>query len=131
MPIWLAAGSVQLEKKIYRTVFSALFPEKKVLKVWVDDEKRRAFFAELGGGVRLVEEPDRADALILKKDRTITLDKPVIAERYTILKHYAKNAVAGFYWKKGRPHLLFVKPALERYHMRLPQDMQRYIVKKP
>jgi len=52
-------------------------------------------------------------------------DKPLFSTSYRIYKNLEKSFGA-FYWRKGRPQLRFKKEGLERYHLILPEILQRY-----
>jgi len=51
--------------------------------------------------------------------------KPLFA---TTHRAYTKNnnAFGAFYWTKGRPQIHFNKKTVERFHIRLPENLQRF-----
>ncbi|NPA29876.1 MAG: hypothetical protein GXO33_06825 [Epsilonproteobacteria bacterium] len=131
LPILLLGATDRAEKQIYESLITLIYPQREVVKVWSDDENRRAFLAEMGPRVRLVERPQMADLVVLRHTENLQIDRPIIAERYGILKRYRERAVVGFYWKKGRPHLIFLESALRHFNIRLSDELRAYVVKRP
>lgn len=51
--------------------------------------------------------------------------KPIVVLDYDLLKRY-DNAVAAFFWKKGRPNIVFIKDRVEKFKIKLPPSYEIY-----
>ena len=122
----LYATSISAEQKIYRLIFHGVFPDKNVVSVWVDDAQKRKILSGMRS-VRLVESQRNPDLLLIAKDFNITSDKVLFVSSYPLLKHYKDIAIGGFYWKKGRPNLLFIRKNLRKKQRYLPLSLQKYV----
>jgi len=122
----LFGASISAEQKIYRSIFHGLFPNKSVVKVWVDD-KDKAKRLQGMRDVRIVTSQKEADMLLLAKNFNIRSNKIIFVSSYPLLKRYKDVAIGGFYWKKGRPNLLFLRKNLQKRGIELPQPLQKYI----
>jgi hypothetical protein len=126
LPLLLFALSTdEIEKKIYRQIFDALFPNR-VVKIWTDRPDKIPLFTSLGE-VRLVQTPMEADTLLIFERLSQPGEQPVIVGRYGLIRHYGNRVVAGFYWKKGRPHIIFWENGLRHYGITLPPPLHRYL----
>lgn len=121
--VWGIASDAML----YREILEGLFPHKKIIKVYVDDKNKAKVLQETGLFVQLVPHPDEADLLILSEKRRIDTNKPIFAGTYRIMTLYPKRSIGGFYWKKGRPTLIFIQSSLHRFHFRLPKKFEKYV----
>jgi len=45
--LFLSASPVEKERSIYRTILNAIFPDKTVIHVWLDNPKKRAIFEKI------------------------------------------------------------------------------------
>ncbi|WP_457641534.1 hypothetical protein [Persephonella sp.] len=69
-----------------------------------------------------------SDVIILKEKSEIPCKgKIILTTNYYLLLNYP-DAVGAFYWKKGRPHLVFIKERLERKNIKLPPDYDKFII---
>ena len=122
----LQASQHTYEIKIYSTIFKALFPNKTTVYVWSDCDKKSDILHKIYN-VRAVNSIEDADILLLSKSKNITSKKMKFVTNYKLLKHYKKSVIGGFYWKKGRPNIIFLRRNLQKYHIKLPQSMQDYV----
>ncbi|MBC8237760.1 MAG: hypothetical protein H8E76_05965 [Helicobacteraceae bacterium] len=70
-----------------------------------------------------------AGVLILQSSTSFSgacKDKPIVVLDYDILKDH-KNAVAAFFWKKGRPNIVFIKDRIEKFNIVLPPSYEIYL----
>jgi len=129
VPLLQFAGD-SIEKRIYQEIFQALFPTSQTLRVWTDSKERVDQIRYTGKPeVRFVPDPAKADILLVFNRTDIGGDRPVLIGRYSLLKVYGDRVVAGFYWKKGRPHLIFFEKGLKRYRILLPERFSKYLEK--
>jgi len=121
------SSQINVEKKIYKMIFSALFPSNSVVKVWSDEPSKTFIFASMKK-VKLVKSQNNADILMLYHNEEIdTNNKIVFANGYLVFQRKKGKAVGGFYWQKGRPNLIFVKKILQKKGIVLPDNLKKYI----
>lgn len=123
--------------KIYHKVFSAL-SSKTTVSVYVNDNEYRKVFST-SKRIRLAKDPRNADIALITN--VTTLNKVLAQKRgrqagaapllfttnYRLLKR--SNAIIGaFYWRKGRPQLLFIGNRLGKHHIVLPKEYHHYII---
>jgi len=93
-------------------------------KIWSDDEKIKHSFQELGYDV--VKNATNADLLIIKKK----LPSSKIKGKIFVLKYNLLNTIpksfGAFFWKKGRPNIVFITPRVKKEHLRLSKELQEY-----
>ncbi len=126
LAIVLLASDMQYELKIYKTLLNNVFPKKQTIKVWSDCPEKKKMFSHLQN-IKIVKNMDNADILIVQKQKNLPENKIIFATNYLILKNYKKEAIGGFYWKKGRPNILFLKSNLSRHHINLPASFNDFI----
>ncbi|WP_457750077.1 hypothetical protein [Sulfurimonas sp.] len=124
--ITLSASDYTYELKIYNTLLSNIFPNKHIIKVWSDSAKKRAMLSRLTH-VQFVSKQKDANILIIQNDTNANRNKPIFVTNYKMLLYYKNSAIGGFYWKKGRPNILFLKSNLQKYHIHLPNIFDKYI----
>ena len=126
LTIILLASDAQYELKIYKTLLNNVFPKKQTIKVWSDCPEKKNMFSHLHN-IIIVKNINNADIMIVQKQKNLPQNKIIFATNYLILKNYKKEAIGGFYWKKGRPNILFLKANLSRHHINLPPSFNDYI----
>ncbi len=127
LSLTLFASNLEIEKKIYKTIIYSLFPQKQVIKIWSDDERKNNFLSSLQK-ILIVQKPSLADMLIINKPLQKTFPQKIIfVTNYPILEKYKDTAIGGFYWQKGRPNIIFLEKNLKKFHISLPDSMQGYI----
>ena len=126
LPLLLIASQKEYEVKILFAITDALFPNSNVVKVWTDT-KENVLFLQNVKKVQTVSTIEESDLLFISKNNDIQSDKMKFVTSYQLLKRYKKSALGGFYWKKGRPNILFIKENLLKYKKKLPESMDKYI----
>jgi hypothetical protein len=119
-------ASSDISTKITQSILSAISIDK--YKVWIDtgydiDEfiDKRKF--------NTVQDCKKADVLILADAINISkecMNKVSIVFDYDLLNKH-ENAVGTFFWKKGRPNIVFVKDRIEKFNIVLPESYIKYI----
>jgi len=122
----LLASSLEIEQKIYTVVLFTIFPHKSTINIWSDDERNRKLLSSLSLDIKIVENIQDADLLLITHTYNIQTDKMVFVGKYSLLKEYNKSAIGGFYWQKGRPNLVFLHKNILLYHINLPNDMKEF-----
>lgn len=51
---------------------------------------------------------------------------PLFTMKYRLFKR-CDNAVAAFFWMKGRPNIIYLKPRLEQFNLKVDPMMESYI----
>ncbi len=126
----LAAG---VEEQIYGLIIQAIFPKKSIVRVWVDDTKKRELFSHIGR-VIVVPEAEQADALFLfHEHKALRHCKNciVFVGSYPLLLKTQNEAIGGFFWQKGRPNIIFLRKNLQAHNIQLPSDFSKYIEDRP
>jgi len=126
LPLFLLASNINYELKIYDALLSNIFPNKKSIYVWSDSKKREKILSKLKD-IKLVSNQNNADILIINNTKNIISNKLKFATSYKMLKYYKNDAIGGFYWKKGRPNILFLKQNLIKHDISLPNSFNDYI----
>ena len=126
LPLLLQASQLSYEAKIYRLTASVLFPNKKIIYVWTDSDKNSKVLRQIPT-VKQVEEIEKADILFVTHRTDISSKTMKFVTSYKLLKRYKASAIGGFYWKKGRPNILFLDSSVKKYNVKLPESMHKYI----
>lgn len=121
----LFGSNLEVEKKIYTSIIHAVFPNKHI-RLWTDSKEKKSFLGSIDG-VTLVQESDDADFLILQHTSQIKSHGIKFATNYKVLRYYQNDIIGGFYWQKGRPNILFLKPYLKQHHINLPSSLDTYV----
>ncbi len=126
IPFFLSAADMQYELKIYATLLHNLFPKKQSIKVWSDDEQKEEMLSKLSN-IQIVKKIKNADILIVEKNKKLPKRKLIFTINYLIFKYYEKSAIGGFYWKAGRPNILFLRQNLAKHHIKLPAEFNEFM----
>jgi hypothetical protein len=118
-----------VEKEIYTQILHAVFADKKSISVWTDSKNKRAFLKSIDD-VTLVDNPKNADFLIIANTKDIDTKGIKFATTYKMIKHHKDDILGGFYWQKGRPNIIFLRPYLSKENITLPKSMHEYIENK-
>ncbi len=121
------ASALQTQREIYKTILSAIFPNKHTVYIWLDDPSKRDIFSKLRN-IKIVTNRENADILIVYHTFDINAtDKKIFADGYLVFKHYKEKIIGGFYWQKGRPNLVFIRKNLEDFNITLPKNLKEFI----
>ena len=127
--LFLYASPLNTEKEIYKIIIHALFPHKQNIKIWFDDPNSFAALLQLKDTV-LTQNPKNADMLFISHEKSFhnaPAQKIIFVNNYTLLKKYQNRAIGGFFWQKGRPNIVFMRKSLQKHHIALPPNLQKYI----
>jgi hypothetical protein len=116
------------ECKLYSSILESIFPDKKVIYVWTDLPKGNPIYDIKK--VIFVKEKNKADILMIQNITKIKTNKIKFALSYRVFNKYLHDIIGGFYWQKGRANLIFIKSNLDKYHIKLPHNMQTFIEHK-
>jgi len=122
----LFASSNAVEAKIYDSIFSAIFPHKNIVRVWVDKESKKTVLERIKN-IKVVTSSLEADICLVFKSKNIETNKVIFVGSYALLKYYKESTIGGFFWQKGRPNILFLKNNLDKYNVKLPAKFSKYV----
>jgi len=95
-------------------------------KVWSDDARIRSSFGDLGYSV--VSDAKDADLIILKNAASFKKDHikgKIFVLGYNLLNEIPQSFGA-FFWKKGRPNIVFITSRVNKEHLKLSKELQEY-----
>lgn len=112
--------------KIIKAIISVISPKQQ--KVWVDKKNKNISQFIYLKSLNIKENCEDSNVLLLKSD--VQLQKacknlPALVLDYNLLNRY-DNAVAAFFWKKGRPNIVFIKDRMKKFEIKLPMEYQIY-----
>ena len=114
-----------IEKKLYTTIFHALFPHRSTIRLYTDSKQKKDLFSQIDHII--LTDKEHADILLIGNENQLVKDKLVFVYTYRAFKYYNKIAIGGLYWKKGRPNLIFQEKNLKKHRITLPSSMKKYI----
>ena len=123
--ITLGYSSASLQEiKIHDTIAKALF-YKDNISVYVNDNELKNNIEQYSN-VMISTTEENAQYIILSKKQNIFNTKALLfVTSYKLLKYY-KNAIGAFYWKKGRPTIIFIKDRVERLGKIIPKSFYKF-----
>ncbi|WP_457621341.1 hypothetical protein [Persephonella sp.] len=106
--------SADILKKDYIKVYLLGYPKERILKY--------------GKNLIITESCETAEIIIVREKVEIPCkDKIILATNFYLLLEYP-DAVGAFYWKKGRPHIVFLKERLDKKGITLPYEYEKFII---
>lgn len=96
-------------------------------KVWSDDTALKLSL-EKSGRYITVSNSSKADLIILQNKNSLPLsikNKAIFVLNYKLLKEIPQSFGA-FFWKKGRPNIVFIKPRLKKVQLQLSNNLKKY-----
>ena len=104
------------EVELFGNLFKVMF-KKDNIKVYTKN------YQTLGVGLKVVNSCKEADIVL---GNVKCANKPRFVLDYYSFKHN-KEAIGGFYWRKGRPQIKFKKNVIKKYNLFLPKSLKRYV----
>jgi len=115
--------AISNEAKIIKLIFTSLFDRDVI--VYSDSEKKLSVLEE--ADLNIVKSCKRADIAYISKVLKECEGKPIFSDNYNTFQK-EKSVIGAFYWHKGRPNILFFKPRLEDFELKLPKKLEKYEV---
>ena len=103
------------EVELFNTLFKEMF-NKTIIKVYTKK------YTNLGNRFVIVNSCKKADIVLGE----LNCSKPTFVLDYYNLKNN-KNAIGGFYWRKGRPQLRLRRINLEKYNLYITKEFEDYL----
>ncbi|MEA3227559.1 MAG: hypothetical protein U9P38_00640 [Campylobacterota bacterium] len=118
-------GNSNYELKLYEKLLPTIFSKTKLL-IYTDRHSEQIL--KHSNVLNVTQNCEEADLLMGK--RFINLDercknKPLFATSY-LSYHNSENSFGAFYWRKGRPQILFNHDLLQHFNLYLPDSLKKY-----
>jgi uncharacterized pyridoxamine 5'-phosphate oxidase family protein len=120
----LFANSSEVEVKIYEKIISNFDKNNKV-KVYSNDKNILNEIKKYSKKLIISNKKDAKVYILSANIENIPDEKIVIVTNYGLLKDI-KNSLAAFYWKKGRPNILFIKDRIKKRNLSLNKEYNKY-----
>jgi len=121
----------QLEVRIIEKILTDMAGKERVRVVLLGEgkEETERKIRRFSDKLRLVKRCGEADVLLLTGRVRIKGEcrtKPAFSLDRRLLMKW-ENCVGAFYWKKGRPNIIFLKERLRKLRIDLPSEYNRFI----
>jgi len=120
------SSQVTISTKIVGKIIFALNSDAKI---WLNKETNYIDTINTNK-LNIVNYCKDANIVIINSRKRIPINckgLPVITFEYSLLKDN-KNAVASFFWKRGRPNIVFVKDRLNNFNIKIPLKYNSYLI---
>lgn len=114
------------ELKLFEKVFPLIF-NKDQIAIYMQP-KYQYIFNKKSRVITISSRCEDADILFIDNDKELSSgckEKPYFLTSYDQFKEN-DHAIGVFYWKKGRPQLLFSKKRVQKYNLQLPAILEKY-----
>lgn len=112
---------------ILEKVFSQISINQKV-KIWCD-ESSLVFQLKNHSRLQVVDSCSDASVILLNDKENLSQNcegKHVFALKYDILSN-VPSSFGAFFWKKGRPNIVIIKPRLESQSIIISKSLEEYL----
>jgi len=118
---FLIASPDKITAKIYENIMNNLSHNPKI---WTDNYNLKNILKKYSN-LDLTNK-NSANIYILNKKIENINNKIIFVTNYKLLKDI-NNSVGAFYWKKGRPNIIFIKERLDKNGIKIPFEYKNYI----
>ncbi len=128
--LMLNASEKAYATKIIKNIVEVM--DKPNTTVWIDNDDSDVMGSLELRELNVVKTCKKAKVLILSSDQNIPKQcsaKPILVLEYNLLLKY-DNAVSAFFWKKGRPNIVFISDRIKHFSISLPSSYDKYIEEK-
>lgn len=125
----LLAFDTETAAKIFDKIFTAMFAQQPVAVYTVNKKYQEVVVT--AHSLHLSKKPKLADIILVDSKHEVPKGSNYIifTTDPSVFKRN-KNAVGAFYWKHGRPKIIFLQSRLNAKGITLSDTFQRYIVKE-
>lgn len=115
-----------METQIIERIATSLFPKQKIA-AWGETADQKNMIRQSAKIEEAVDSSD-ADLIIVSKNIPQNLSKNcvLITTEYSLLVK-DERIVGAFFWQKGRPNLLFLRPRMQKANVKLGHEFDKYI----
>ncbi len=118
-----ALYSASSESKIIKLIFNSLYDNN--ITIYTTNKDKIQTLKE--AGFLVASTCSKANIVYASKKPKECEDKPLFTDNYhTFIEE--KDAIGAFYWKKGRPNILFLKPRLDKFGLKVPTKLKKYVM---
>ena len=117
---------IQTASKIYDKLLYSVF-QKESIHVYSENEKYKQVIKSSKFLVLEENLKNSEIVLITNEDEinNINKDKLAFATDFNLYESY-ENIIGAFYWKMGRPEIVFSKKRLKKYNLNLLESFKKY-----
>ena len=118
--------------KVYNKIITSIFPKKETINIYVLNKKYIDLF-EISTKIHVVSDIKKASIALVTNENELykirKLNKKIMIFATKEKLIFVDELIIGaFYWKKGRSQLLFIKDRLNKYHIKLPNEYDKFII---
>ena len=120
------SSQISISTKIVGKIIYALNSDAKI---WINKKTNYKDVVDTSV-LNIVNYCNDANIVMINSNKTIPInckDLPIVTFDYNLLSKN-KNAVAAFFWKRGRPNIIFIKDRLDKFNISIPNKYQSYLV---
>ena len=122
----LYAFDIKLASKIFNKLFIAIVQKDNIYVFTKEEEYFEVI--KLAEHLNLANKPQNADIILVNKEINLpkNLNKILFTTEYKLFKKN-QHAIGVFYWKHGRPKIIFTKERLKYFNITLDSKWNKYI----
>lgn len=103
-----------------------------VITVWSDNKELIATFRK-SSNIITTDDCDKANIVVVEDAKNMEdkncKNKPIFVLNYNLLKELPESFGA-FFWKKGRPNIVIIKPRTLSHGIRVEKELEAYVEEK-
>ncbi len=119
-------SKTNMETQIIERIATSLFPKQKI-SAWGETADQKNMIKQ---SEKIKESADSsgADLIVVSKNipQNLSKDTVIITTEYALLKK-DERVIGAFFWQKGRPNLLFLRPRMQKSNVNLGHEFDKYI----
>ncbi len=122
---------IKFEAKLIDSIAKALFKKEKLYVYTYGKEAEKVIkYSKFLIKKDNIDEVDfiLASNKINSNKNLKNTQKPIIGMKYFLLKD--ENVIGAIFWHKGRPNIVFIKKRLNKFNIKPPKTLEKYIEDK-
>lgn len=128
LAVQLIAFDTQIASKIFDKIFGSMTTLRPITVYSENDDYKEVL--DHSSILEKVQTPGEAFITIVTKRAEIPDINSLIFTTDPDIFEENSNAIGAFYWERGRPKIIFLRPRLERFNIYIDSSFQKYIVDK-
>lgn len=115
-----------METQIIEKIATSLFPKQRIT-AWGETTDQKNIIRQ-SKKIEEAVDSSHADLIIVSKNlpQNLSHNTVIITTEYTLLKN-DERIIGAFFWQKGRPNLLFLRPRMQKANVKLGHEFDKYI----
>ncbi len=124
--LYAEAFKSNTETQIIERIATSLFPKQKIV-AWGETADHKNIIKQ-SAKIEETQNPSDANVIIVSKNIPTNFSKNsvIITTEYSLLIK-DERIIGAFFWQKGRPNLLFLRPRMEKSNVNLGHEFDKYI----